>query len=82
MRAPLMETQQHGSIRVKDLTPVIMGRTRFGLPKEQLVPFAADRNVSDADNGPCALHCCFPALNINWSSLRIVGSVQPLGVNS
>lgn len=57
MRAPLMETQQHGSIRITNLTKVIMARRRFGLPKERLVPFEADRNVFDADDRPCALHC-------------------------
>ena len=59
MRAPLVETQQDGSIRIADLTKVVMARSRFGLPKERLVPFEADRNVSDADDRPCALHCVF-----------------------
>ena len=57
VRAPLVETQQHGSIRVADLTPVVMTRSRFGLPKERLVPFEAQRNVFDADDRPYALHC-------------------------
>ena len=57
VRAPLVETQQHGSIQVADLTPVVMTRSRFGLPKERLVPFEAAWNVSDADDRPYALHC-------------------------
>jgi hypothetical protein len=57
MRAPLMETQQDGSIRITDLTKVVMARSRFRLSKERLVLFEADRNVSDADDRPCALHC-------------------------
>ncbi len=57
MRAPLVETQQHGSIRVADLTPVLMSRNRFRPPEERLIPFEASRNVSDADDCPCALHC-------------------------
>jgi hypothetical protein len=56
-RDPLMETQQDGSIRIIDLTKVVMDRSRFGLPKERLVPFEAAWNVSDADDRPCALHC-------------------------
>jgi hypothetical protein len=54
--APLVETKQHGSIRVEELTPIVMSRRRFGLPKERLVPFEAVRNVSDADDCPYALH--------------------------
>jgi hypothetical protein len=58
VRAPLVETRQHGSIRVADLTPVVMTGSRFGLPEERLLPFEAERNVSDADDCPCALHLC------------------------
>lgn len=57
MRAPLVETKQDGSIRVADLTPIVMSRSRFGLPEERLVPFKADRYVFDADDRPCALQC-------------------------
>ena len=56
MRAPLVEAEQHGSIRIEDLTPVVMGRMRFGLAKERLVPFEAARNVAHADDRPCAFH--------------------------
>jgi len=57
VRAPLVKTQQHRSIRVVDLTPVVMARSRFGLPKKGLVPFEAAWNVSDADDRPYAFHC-------------------------
>src|SRR5271168_5039271 len=57
VRAPLMQTQQHGAIRVEQLTPGVMTRSGCGLPKERLVPFEADRNVSNADDRPGALHC-------------------------
>ena len=57
VRAPLVKTQQDGSIRITDLTKVVMARSRFGLPKERLVPSETARNVSDADDRPCALHC-------------------------
>ena len=59
MRAPLMETQQHGSIRIQDLTKVVMDRRRLGLTEERLVPFEADRNITYADDSPRAFHCIF-----------------------
>src|SRR5258707_14135876 len=60
VRGPLMETEQSGYIRVADLTQVVMSRSRFGLPKERLVPFEAVWNISDADDCPCALHYVSP----------------------
>src|SRR5207253_9403749 len=54
--APLMEAEQHGSIRIQDLTKVIMTRRRFSLAKERLVPFEAAWNVASADDRPCAFH--------------------------
>src|SRR5437016_517131 len=59
VRAPLVETQQHGSIRIQDLTKVVMDRRRLGLAEERLVPFEAGRNVTYADDGPRAFHCIF-----------------------
>ena len=56
MCAPLVETEQHGSIRIQDLTPVVMGRRRLGLAEERLVPFEATGNVADADDCPGAFH--------------------------
>src|SRR5437868_5015544 len=56
VRAPLMETQQHGSIRIQDLAKVVMDRRRLGLAEERLVPFEADRNATYADDGPRAFH--------------------------
>jgi hypothetical protein len=70
VRAPLVETQQDGSIRVADLTPVVMARSRFGLPKKRLVPFEAERNVSDADYCPCALHCVLAASLTHYEQTR------------
>jgi hypothetical protein len=57
VRTPLVETEQHRSIGVTDLTPVVMSRSGFGPPKERLVPLEAACNVSDADDGPRSLHC-------------------------
>ncbi len=56
MRAPLVEAEQNGSIRIQDLTKVVMARKRLGLAEERLVPFEAGGNVGYADDGPCAFH--------------------------
>ena len=56
MRAPLVEAEQHGSIRVQDLTEVIMARRRLGLAKERLVPIKAAQHVTCADDRPCTYH--------------------------
>src|SRR6266849_4718799 len=56
VRAPLVEAEQDGSIRIQDLTKVVMARRRLGLAKERLVPFEAARNVAYADDRPCAFH--------------------------
>jgi hypothetical protein len=44
VRAPLVEAEQDGSIRIQDLTIVAMARRRLGLAKERLVPFEAARD--------------------------------------
>jgi hypothetical protein len=51
-----VETQQHGSVRVANLTPEVMTGRRFGLSKEFLIPIEAERNVSDTDDCPRAFH--------------------------
>src|SRR3989475_4795056 len=56
VRAPLVEAQQDGSIRIQDLTKVVMARRRLGLPEERLVPFEAAGNIAYADDRPCAFH--------------------------
>ena len=60
VRAPLVEAEQDASIRIQDLTKVVMARRRLGLAKERLVPFEAARNVAYADDRPCAFHRIFP----------------------
>jgi hypothetical protein len=57
VRAPLVEAKQDGSIRIQDLTKVVMARSRFELAEEGLVPFEAAGNVPYADDCPCAFHC-------------------------
>src|SRR5262245_13217261 len=56
VRAPPMEADEDGSIRVQDLAQSIMSRWRLGLTEERLVPFTADPYVSDADDRPRAFH--------------------------
>src|SRR5436189_2681646 len=56
VRAPLVEAEQDGSIRIQDLTKVVIARRRLGLAEERLVPFEATGNVADADDRPCAFH--------------------------
>jgi hypothetical protein len=56
VRAPLVEAEQDGSIRIQDLTKVVMARSRFGLAEERLIPFEAAGNVPYTDDRPCAFH--------------------------
>ena len=56
MRAPLVEAEQDGSIRIEDLTKVVMARSRLALAEERLIPFEAAGHVPYADDRPCALH--------------------------
>src|SRR5437016_1800394 len=56
VRAPLVKAEQDGSIRIQDLTKVVMARRRLGLAKERLVPFEATRDVAYANDRPCAFH--------------------------
>src|SRR5215472_13136361 len=56
VRAPLVEAEQDGSIRIQDLTKVVMARRRLGLAEEPLVPFEAAGNVAYANDRPCAFH--------------------------
>ena len=56
MLAPFVEAEQDGSIRIEDLTKVIVTRGRRGLAEERLVPSEAARNVAYADDRPDAFH--------------------------
>jgi hypothetical protein len=56
VRAPLVQAEQDGSIRVEDLTKVVMARSRRGLAKERLIPVEAARDVAYANDRPCPFH--------------------------
>src|SRR5215475_3113739 len=62
VRAPLVKAEQHRSIRIQDLTKVVMVRTRLGLAEQRLVPFEASRHIPDSDDRPGALHKVPPAV--------------------
>jgi hypothetical protein len=51
-----VKTKQNGSVRIQQLTKVIMRRTCLGLAEERLIPPEAGRNVTYADDRPCAFN--------------------------
>ncbi len=57
MRTPLVEAKQDSSIRIQDLTKVIMARTRLGLAEERLIPLEAAAHVAT----PMIVHVRFIA---------------------
>ena len=56
MRAPLVDAEQDGSIRITDLTKIVMARGRLWLAEERLVPFEATGNIAYTDDRPRAFH--------------------------
>ena len=56
VRAPLVEAEQHRSIRIQYLTKVVMARRRLGLAEKRLVPFETTWHVSYADDRPGTFH--------------------------
>src|SRR5205807_2357203 len=60
VRAPLVKAEQDSSIRIEDLTKVVMARLCLGLAEERLVPFEATRHIAYADDRPSAFHDISP----------------------
>jgi hypothetical protein len=56
VRAPLVEAKQDGSVRIQDLTKVVVARRCLRLAEERLVPFETGGNITYADDRPCAFH--------------------------
>ena len=79
MRTPLVEAEQEGSIRIQDLTKVVVARRRLGLPKERLVPFEAARDVAYADDRPCAFHRISALTRIEQMGILRDGRDSPRG---
>ena len=53
---PTGEAEQDSSIRIENLTKVVMVRLCLGLAEERLVPFEATRHIAYADDRPGAFH--------------------------
>ena len=56
MGGPLVETEQDRSIRINDLSEVVVGGSRLWQAKQRLVPVDALEHVSYANDDPRALH--------------------------
>jgi len=73
VRAPLVEAEQDGSIRIQDLTKVVMARRHLGLAEQRLIPFEAAWNVADADDCPCAFHCISA---VGLTTIELIGNLR------
>jgi hypothetical protein len=60
VRTPLVEAEQDSSIRIEDLTKVVMAGSSLGLAEERLVPLEATRHIAYADDRPGAFHDISP----------------------
>jgi hypothetical protein len=82
VRAPLVQAEQDGSIRIQDLTKVVMARRRLGLAKERLVPFEATWDVAYANDRPCAFHriSAVGLTNVDTSDDRNRGHAEPQSI--
>jgi hypothetical protein len=58
--APLMETQQDCSVRVANLSEMMMRGRGLRQAEQRLIPFEAPGHVSHADDRPDALHGLLP----------------------
>jgi catechol 2,3-dioxygenase-like lactoylglutathione lyase family enzyme len=56
VRAPPVEAEQDGSIRIQNLTKVIMFWSRLELAEERLVPFETAGDIAYANDRPCTFH--------------------------
>jgi hypothetical protein len=54
--APLVKTEQDGSIRVEDLSEVVMCGSRFLQAKQRLIPSEAASYIGNSNDRPCASH--------------------------
>ncbi len=63
MSTPFVKAEQDGSIRVEDLTEVVMGGSRLRQAKQRLVPLEADRHVANSDDRPRSPHGLYRTLH-------------------
>src|SRR5215472_1519363 len=59
--APPVKAEQDRAIRVDNLAPVVMTRSRLWLAEQRLIPFEAPGHVLYTDNRPYAFHEIPPA---------------------
>lgn len=57
VRAPFVQAQQHRSVRVEELAPVVVRRMRRRLAEQRLVPRETSGHVAHADDRPRSFHC-------------------------
>jgi hypothetical protein len=76
--APLVKAEQDRSIRVEDLTEVVMGGSRLRQAKQRLVPLEAASRIGNGDDRPGAPHELPPATSApalcRWARRRIASS--------
>src|SRR5258706_8261593 len=80
VRAPLVQAEQDSSIRIEDLTKVVMAGSCLGLAEERLVPFEATRHIAYGDDRPGAFHDISPVgltTIITQTSNAITGDLIP-----
>ena len=63
MGTPRVQAKQDRSIRIEELTEVVMGGSCLRQTKQRLVPLEADRHVVHADDGPRPPHGLYRALH-------------------
>src|SRR5262249_20855787 len=56
-----MKTDQHRSIRVHDLAPIVMARPRLRQPKQRLVPAKTAWNIFNPNDRPGSFHTFVPS---------------------
>ena len=78
VRAPLVEAEQHSSVRIQDLTEIVMAGRRLGLAEQRLIPFETAWNVAYADDCPCAFHSISAGLSADIL-IAICGEITILG---
>jgi hypothetical protein len=74
VRAPLVEAKQDGSIRIHNLTKVVMARSCLGLAEERLVPFETAGYIPYADDCPSAFHR-ISAVGLRLNGLQVIEKI-------
>jgi hypothetical protein len=80
--APFVETEQNSSVRIEELTKLVVRRCRLRLAEERLVPLEARADVVHPDDRPSALHGSPPATcsENRWTIPNLHHSPTPPGL--